>query len=1013
MTSTQVHRFAAVLAMRAGQRAWLLWICLLLTCLSANAAAPGAGAHNALIDLHHTSWTAREGAPQMVLTIAQTTDGWLWLGGGTGLFRFDGVRFERYAPASAPLPANGISILTADTSGALWIGYRFGGASVLTHGRLRNYDERDGLPAHTSVWGLEQDGSGRVWAATAQGMFYLDRERWFEAGTTWGLPRVSYKTLMRDRQGVLWAQGDAGVYSLALGAARFVKAATAPGAGVLFDVPDGSIWSWDSVHTHLNRLTQPTNGAPPQRWNVQGDVTSMLFDHAGNLWIGREAGLEYQTVGGVAGAAPQKVASSSAVAAIFEDREGNVWTSTANGIHRFRSKRVSAVRVPQVTGSPALAADTEGGAWVGLFHVPLPGHDRAAISPLWPPSPYTWRNVITCSYRAPDGVLWLGGYGGLWRKEGAKTRRVTLPPGTDGLPILSMMRDPAGGLWVALARHGLYRLGTDGTWEEKDGETGLANETPRAMATAGDSGMWFAYPRNRLLQLEGGRWRHFGPAEGVGIGMAMALHLHGTHVWAGGEKGLALRQGERFIGIRGVDGLAFEGITGIVELDNGDLWLNAAFGLFRISGQEVAQLETTPGHRVHYERIDSLDGLDGNAPLLLPTPSLVQTAGHQLWLTTTVGVFRLDPAQRPPPQPGPAVLIRALGAPGRQMDALAGMRLAPGTNTLQIDYTSLALAVPERVRFRYLLEGVDREWQEAGHRRTAYYSNLGPGDYRFRAMASNYEGTWSGTPAALDFSIAPTPTQTWWFKSLCALALLAAAWMLYRRRIHHLAHQMAERLEERIKERERIARELHDTLLQSVQVLILHVHAATLKLPEPEPARVLIEAALQQADDVLHEGRDRVRGLRAADSYTEGLADALLASAVHLQPPDAEPLRLLVTGTARRLHSLVHEEALAIASEAITNAFLHAKAGHIAARLDYGAAELSLSISDNGIGIPAEVIEAGGRLDHWGISGMRERARRINAKLILRSQEGKGTDWLLVIPGAQAYHRAPRRFWFR
>lgn len=1007
MAAARMGRFAAgaLAHLAAGALAHLLAGLLgLATAASASAAA---------IDLHHASWTARDGAPQMVITIAQTADGWLWLGGATGLFRFDGVRFERYVPPGAPLPANGISILNALPSGALWIGYRFGGASVRDQGRLRHYDERDGLPAHSAVWGLEQDGAGRMWAATSAGMYRLERGRWLAADPAWLLPRTGYKTLMRDRQGILWAQGNEGVYSLAAGATRFVKSVPGTGTGVLFDVPDGSIWSWDGLHNRLNRLTPPLNGARARRWDVHGDVSSMLFDRAGDLWVGRQERLEYHTVGAVAATGTQRGLSGSGVAALFEDREGNIWASTSNGIDRFRAKRVAQVPLAHNPGTHALAADDDGGAWVGRHHVARPGANAPPATALWPASPLAWRNVVTCSYRDPDGTLWTGGYGGLWRKRGGDIRAVALPPGVDGVVINSMARDRAGGLWVALAQRGLYRRAPDGAWERKDGVAGLPDETPRTMAHDEAAGLWLGYPRGRLLHLEDGLWRRYGPENGVGVGMVMALHLRGGHVWAGGENGLALRQDDRFIAVGGVGGQAFEGISGIVELDDGDLWLNAAAGLFRVPAAEIARLRATPAYRVRYERLDSLDGLEGSAPVLLPTPSLILATDRHLWLTTTTGVFRLDPARGPAPGPPPPVLIRAIGATGMARPALAGMELAPGTRILQVEYTALALAMPERVRFRYRLDGVDQAWQDAGTRRTAYYSNVGPGRYRFAVMASAADAQWSGEPATLDFSIAPTATESWWFKGLCALVLLAAAWMLYRWRTRLLARRLAGRLEERIHERERIARELHDTLLQSVQGLILQVHAAAMRLPSPEPARGLIEKALLQADDVLHEGRERVRDLRGQDIGAQGLAEALMSAGEQLRPPDAPPPRLLLSGTPRALHPIVHEEVAAIAGEAIANAYRHAAAGRIELRLHYGTAELRLDIADDGVGIAPEVLAAGGRPNHWGFAGMRERAARIGARLALRSLPGAGTEWRLILAGRLAYQTVPRRFWFQ
>jgi signal transduction histidine kinase/ligand-binding sensor domain-containing protein len=975
----------------------------------AQAAAPGP------IPLHHASWTERDGAPGMVITMAQTSDGWLWLGGPNGLFRFDGVRFERYAEPSAPLPANGISILSAQASGDLWIGYRFGGASRLAGGKLRNYDERDGLPKSTAAWGFEADAGGRMWAATTRGMFYLDGERWRPAKDDWGLSAATYKTLMRDRHGMLWVQSDQGVYTLAPGAGRFTKLAVNSGMGVVTEVADGSVWSWDALHNRLNSLAPPDHGAAPRQWKLGGDeLGAILFDRAGDLWGGRQEGVEYHTAQGMTRTGPGQGLSGGDITALFEDREGNIWAASATGIDRFRRQRVSKVAMPDNPGPQPLVADDAGGVWAGRFHVAARDGAAPLVTPIWPRSPVAWRNLVSYAYRDPGGVLWTGSFGGLWRKDGAKVGLVTSPAGIpDDIHFNALVRDQDGGLWTSVALHGLFRLGADGAWQRKDGRDGLPDEAPRALALAKDKRLWLAYPRNRVLRQTAAGWRTYGPADGVQLGMVMALHLGGGHVWAGGENGLALLRGERFIGVTGNDGRAFEGINSIVELNNGDLWLNGVSGLFRIPAADVAKLDSVDGHRVRYERLDGLDGLDGTGPVLLPAPSLALAADGRLWVTTTTGVFRFDPAARPAPRPAPPVLIRKIGPPGQARPALSGMRLAPGSGTLQIDYTATALALPERVRFRYRLDGVDAQWQDAGHRRAAYYNNLGAGDYQFRVQASNEDGAWPAEAAGtLDFSIAPTAVQTWWFKSLCALAALAVCWLAYRLRLRRLIAQVAVRMEERNNERERIARELHDTLLQSVQGLILHVHAAAVRLPEPEPVRAMIEKALSHADDVLHEGRDRVRDLRGADAAAGlSLAEALTEAGAHARPPDAAPPRLTVVGKPLRLHPAIQQETLAIAGEAIANAYRHAGAATIETHLLYCARELRLSIRDDGAGLPPEVLAKGGRDDHWGMSGMRERARRIKAKLTLHSEPGAGTEWLLVLPGSIAYQTKPRRLW--
>jgi signal transduction histidine kinase/ligand-binding sensor domain-containing protein len=951
------------------------------------------------INLHHTSWSARDGAPESILSITQTSDGWLWLGGSGGLYRFDGMQFEQFAPANAALPTKYVSVVNAAPGGGLWIGYRTGGASYLRQGLLRSYGEQDGLPDR-AVWGLEQDGGGRVWAATTVGLFYLEHDRWHKPASSWQLADGAYKTLMRDRHGILWAQGDAGVYSLKPGETRFARAAVGSGTGVLFELPDGNVVSWDAPHARLNLLTGPRRNTVYRQWGSLGDPGSLLIDRHGDLWVGLLEGLDYRTARGIARAAPPQGLSGRAVHAIFEDREGNIWSSTSSGIDRFRPQRVTRLDVPAAAIGGALIADDRAGVWIGSYYAVANEAGQVTVTPHRTTTGAGWDHLLTSLARTSDGALWGASFGTLRWFQGTDSRTVDLPAAAGGARVQALLADKDDSLFVALFQNGLYRRGPQGKWEKTGGQ-GEVN----VMARSDAGGLWLGYHPGLVAHAQGGAWRSYGPAEGLTLGTVMALHPHGGHVWAGGERGVALLGANRFNQLGGADGETFHGISGMVELENGDLWLNAFAGLFRIPGAEIAKFERMRAYRVQYERLDRLDGLEGSAPYLAPTPSLVLASDGRLWIARTTGLFRLNPAESLPPAPRLPITIKTLGPPGGVRPPLQPIRFAPGSSALQIDYTSLALSMPERLRFRYRLEGVDAQWQDAGARRSAYYSNLAPGDYHFSVTATDYNGKWSDAATTVDFAIAPKATQTWWFKALCGLALLSAIHLAYRWHIRRLGRQMAGRLQERVSERERIARELHDTLLQSVQGLVLHVHAAMLDLPAAAAARLRIESALQQADEVLNEGRERICELRGDDVGKRGFEDAVRAAAARLRHGDAAPVRLTVSGSARQLDATVYNEALAIVTEAMANACTHARATRIEVELHYGRRQFRCILSDNGIGIPATVFNDGGRQNHWGMCGMYERAARINARLAVRSGEGGGTAWRLDVPAALAYTR--------
>jgi signal transduction histidine kinase len=333
------------------------------------------------------------------------------------------------------------------------------------------------------------------------------------------------------------------------------------------------------------------------------------------------------------------------------------------------------------------------------------------------------------------------------------------------------------------------------------------------------------------------------------------------------------------------------------------------------------------------------------------------------------------------------------------------LHLPVHTTDLAIEYGAGSLTVPERVRFRYKLEGSDREWQDVGTRREALYTNLRPGRYTFRVTASNNDGVWNDTGASIDFTIAPAFYQTRWFYALCALACAAVLAALYRMRMHQVASQVRSRLEARLAERERIARELHDTLLQGIQGLIWRFQAATDRIPPGDPARHLMEQSLDRADELLGESRDKVKNLRPAAIDAKDLAEALAAEAEQLALEHPAEFRVSVQGASRELHPIVREEGFLIGREALSNAFRHARAGRVEAEVSYGNTAFHVRIRDDGDGISAAVLDAG-RPGHFGLIGMRERAQKLGAQLDVWSKPGAGTEIDLRVPARVAYGRS-------
>lgn len=951
--------------------------------------APAASAPP-VIDMQHTSWTAADGAPPRVSGIEQAPDGWLWIGSASGLFRFDGVRFYRPPAALAPLSSN-ISGIGKLPDGALWIAYRFGGVSLLKDGRMRHFrpGERQMPGGTASPVGL--DGAGRLWLGGGSLHLLGPDGAWRKPDAASGAPREPINAMLLDRRGTLWIRSAQAVYALRKGAAHFERTLALGGNGTLAQHPDGSVWTSDMKGIGLT-LVEPGPTGAPAAWR-RDSINAFSFDRDGGLWVPTSRGVVYSAAGADT---PQVMRAEHGLSGqhgfvSFQDREGNLWLGTENGIDRFRPYRLRALPLPRyIAGARPLAARPGGGVWVDRSFLASPDASPVAFAPQGADAMLT-----TALHATPDGTLWSGGLGGVWKIRDGKRDAVPLPlPGLERIAVYSMAGAADGALWVSWGRGGLFTL-RDGAWRAGGGVADLAKFAPTAMSADARGGMWFGSTGDEIAVLAGGKVRRFGRAQGLGVGTVLAILPDGGGAWIGGENGLAWFDGKRFTSVAGRGGDPFAGITGLVFARDGSLWLNGGAGLSALAPAELRQAIARPGYRVGFERLDYRDGLPGTASGITPLPSAVRSADGKLWFSTAAGTVGFDPATLARNPLAPPVAITALKGDGVDYPIRDAVRLAPGTGTLEIDFTALGLRAPERMRFRYRLEGADAGWQEPERRRSAHYTNLAPGRYRFQVLASNDDGVWNEQGAALAFEVMPSLSQTWWFRTLCAVLLVAALWLLHRFRLRRVAARVRAQMGERLAERERIARELHDTVLQSVQGLVLKLGAAVQRLRPDE--RQPLEDALRSASQVLGEGRDRVAGLRGASVGQTGLARAIAEYGEPLAREGAVRFNVTTEGQPAMLDDAITDEIFAIVREALWNAFVHAQPRSVAVGLRYDAQALAVTVADDGRGIPLDVLHDGGRAGHWGIPGMRERAAGIGT-LDVASQPGQGTAWTLRVP---------------
>ena len=999
--------------------------------------------------LHHTAWTADNAGIGEIRQIVQTSDGFLWLlTSDDRLLRFDGIRFEPIETAMAGLLPTGehswddVFSLEAVPEGGLWIGHARSRVDLLKNGQVHTFSTQGCFP-NEPIERMVQDHDGVLWMETARGLGRLQDSQCSSVGPGWGYSGGEPIAMLVDRGGTLWVKSQDGrLFFLRHGAKVFginvsgSGDSKTDGASVLAQALDGSIWQ--ASLSGIQRILQGRDDRPGIRPPILGphaDSMRILFDRDGALWFAMSDSLHripypdrlvpWQPKGGEKDLTPSVKAdgssqtftvdqglSSNVIWDIFQDREGNIWTATSAGLDRFRNNAfIRAPLHPTRQAQLTFAAGERGTVWAAGWDGPVFNLGDRVLST------HSRDENTSALYRDPAGVIWVGTLGkSIWRSSGSGFVRAGWPPGEGETYVTAMSMDHAGGLWVSLATGGIFRL-ADGVWTRQNDRLGIpAGRSVYAIATDDHGRVWFN--TGWVYVLDGDKVRKFDRANGIEKGYVTSMEVRGPHTWLGGVFGLALLTNNRFRVIKGVGGEVFRVTTGIIELSGGDLWINTASGVVRIPAAEVEKVVREPAYEVQFQRFDTLDGLDGKATYWIPVPTAIAGLDGKLWFSTNKGVFWVDPQKiaryrnlDPPP-----VHVEQITADHTTYDASSDvtsaakrhLRLPPRVRQLEIDYTAVSFVAPEKVLFRYKLEGLDRDWQDAGNRRQAFFTNLAPGNHRFRVIACNNSGVWNEAGATLDFFVAPAYYQTNWFRSLCAVGFLALLWGAYQLRVRQLQRQFNVGLEARVNERTRIARELHDTLLQNFHGLMFQFQAASnLMLQRPDEAKKSLDDAIVETKNAITESRDAIQGLRSEPIAKGNLAELLASTSRELAEANAnehQPVFDLVEeGERRTLSPMVSNDICRIALELMRNAYQHAHARRIEAEIRYGDSMFRLRIRDDGQGIEPKVLKEGGRLGHWGLRGIRERADRIGARLEVWSEPGNGTEVQLLVPAAIAY----------
>ena len=993
----------------------LVWLRVLAASCILPACCPRAFALNPALDASqyaHTSWKIRDGFTKgRILSIAQTPDGYLCLGTEFGLLRFDGVRTVPWQPPPGQdLPSSYIGKLLAGRDGTLWIGTLKGLASW-KDGKLTRYPEFAGQ----SVRPLLEDREGALWVAA----FAIPHGKLcaIQSGKTRcygedGRFGPGVYELYEDSSGNLWGGGLASLWRLKPGPPKLYPLPDrelTPHA--LIEGDDGAILI--ALRSGMRQLVNGKTEAYPLPGAVrQVDPGVLLRDRNGGLWIGTDAGLIHVHQGRTDVFDRSDGLSGNAVGNLYEDREGNIWVTTYDGgLDRFRDLAVATISVKQGLSSTvvdSVLAAKDGSVWLSTIDG-LNSWKGGQITI------YRKRSAQAVNGRASGRVLEITGTGlpdddveSAFQDASGRIWAFTLRgaayldhgrfvpiSGIPGRYFRSVAEDATGNLWVSHDQGLFHLLGEHVAERIPWAKLGRKDWAISLLPDSARGGLWLGFSQGGVAFFKDGEVHEsYAAADGLGQGIVGGLQLDpGGTLWAATESGLSRLRDGRIATLTSKNGLPCDTVHWVMEDDNHSFWLFTVCGLIRIARSELDAWENDPKRTLQVTVLDSSDGVM-NQSVTIGSLRVAKSADGKLWFVAGDGVSVFDPRNLPFNKLPPPVHIEAVKNNGKESAPTDGIALSRRTNDLEIDYTALSLSIPERIRFRYKLEGKDAEWQDAGTRRQAYYGGLRPKNYRFRVIACNNDGVWNEAGATWNFSIVPAFYQTAWFVGLCVLAGAGVLWLLYRLRLRQMAARLNLLHAERLAERTRIARDLHDTLLQSLAGVSLQLDGIS-KRAAPETAS-LIGRVRDQVNSAFREARIKVWNLRSPALDGEGLPAALREFVDRIAPSTKARCRFTVTGEPRPCPPEVEEELLRIAQEAANNASRHAQASEIHIGLEYTASSLTLSISDDGTGFDLE--QGLQKSGHWGLKNMQERAAQIRGNCNITTAVGRGTQIEIRVP---------------
>jgi ligand-binding sensor domain-containing protein/signal transduction histidine kinase len=1005
-------------------------------------------------------WQTEDGLPgNEVTALLQTRDGYLWVGTSAGLARFDGVRFTRFGEREG-VRSSSILCLFEDRAGTLWVGTDGGGLLRFENGRFQALTQREGLCSDV-VMALAQDAEDRLWIGTYAGLDCW-RDGHFVRDDSLP-PRRSepFSRVLSDTDG-LWVVINGFLHQVKGRQYLRENPTTEPASefatATLRRGPSGRLW-FGGLSGRLNTASKGVLTRVPQPGKPSADtILDVCETRSGDLWLGMAStGLRRWRNSQVLSLTMQEGLADNSIRCLLEDREGNLWLGTsAGGLHRLKSKRVRLVTTGEGLSHNAimsLAEDTEGNVWIGSNGGGLSvGHRRAAVSNPAADTAGTLarqQNLLTSmmgldmefapadlSYlldneslpsvlAARDGVLWLGSWnGGLFRKTGTKLEQFNLARPDNDEPVLALCEGSAGGLWAGTYQDGL-KFFKDGVFTSYRNTNGLQAGFITALTLDAEGRLWIGTGGEGLSCFFNGKFTRFTAQDGLAGDFIRTLYTdRQERLWIGMNGGLSRMKNGRITAITSRQGLWNDTISQILEDNQGRLWFGSNGGIFRVSKEELekvadgASAMVTP---VVYGKAEGMESVECTGGFC---PAGLKTRDGRLWFSTAKGVVIVDPKNIPVNAVAPAVVIDELQVDGALVaadvnnpvppDPKSAIRIlepksrplrssevaiGPGARRVEFRYSALSFTAPEKLRFRYQLDGLDSDWVEAGTRRVAEYPYLPPGHYQFRVTACNEDLVWSEREAVLALTCRPAFWQTGWFRLLATLVVLGAGgWTVKLVATRRLRSRLAVVQQQHAleQERTRIARDIHDELGTLLTGISLLSDRAQAHRERTEQVGEHLETISQRARSAVQTVDGIVWAINPQNDTLDNLANYLVQFAedffrltpIRCQLDVPSDVPQIPLGTQQRHHIL-----LAV-KEACNNVARHSGAGEVWVRLGVNDSELCIAIEDNGRGFATGTAAEGSD----GLRNMRQRMAEVGGRLELVSEQGQGTRVKLLAP---------------